>query len=127
MRPQMLMAAVAIFLIGTVLSCLVSGVWMIGSGAEEGEVDVIKALASFNVMSVQAGGVWNAPKTLGTYWNAFVTAFSWNYPYLESAWAFPIKFILWLVSIGVLWGVIQVFAAIIQGLVSIVRSFLPGT
>ncbi len=117
MSPKMIMSATAIFMVGTVLACLCSGRWLLS-----GEVDIIKALASFNVMSVQAGGVWNAPKTLGTYWDAILTAFSWNYPFLESAWLFPVKFVLWIVSIGVLWGIIQVFATIIQGLVSIVRS-----
>lgn len=121
MRPQMLMGAVAIFMIGTMLACISSGRWI-----ANGEMDIIKALASFNVMSVQAGGVWNAPKTLGTYWDAILTALSWNYPYLSATWLFPLKFMLWLVSIGVLWGIIQVFAVIIQGLVSIVRSLLPG-
>ena len=121
MRPQLLMGCAAIFMVGTILACLASGRWLLS-----GETDIIKALASFNVMSVQAGGVWNAPKTLGTYWSAFVTAFSWGYPFLESAWAFPVKIILNLISIGTLWGVIQVFATIIQGLVGIVRSLLPG-
>jgi len=114
------MSLVAIFLIGTTLSVVASTGWF------GGEIDVVKALASFNTMSVQAGGVWNAPKTLGTYWNAIVTLFSWNYPYLASPWVFPIKFVLWIISIGVVWGIIQVFVSIIQGLVGIVRSLTPG-
>lgn len=122
MRPQLLMAAVAIFIIGTLLACLASGRWLLN-----GEVDIINALASFNTMSVQAGGVWTAPKTLGTYWDAIVTMFTWDYPYLESAWCIFIKIPLWIVSIGVGWGIIQVFVSIIQGLVGIVRSLLPGT
>lgn len=121
MNPKLLMAAVAIFLGGTALACLGSGVFF-----QSGEIDIINALASFNTMSVQAGGVWNAPKTLGTYWDAIVTMFSWNYPFLDYAWAFPIKMILWIVSIGVIFGLIQLFVTIIQGLVSIVRSLLPG-
>jgi len=121
MNPKLLMAAVLIFILGTLLSCLASGRWLM-----DGETDIISALASFNTMSVQAGGVWNAPKTLGTYWNAIVTALGWGYPYLESSWAIFIKIPLWIVSIGVIWGIIQLFVSIIQGLVGIVRSFLPG-
>ena len=121
MRPQLLMGAVAIFLIGTMLACIASGRWLLN-----GEVDIVKALASFNTMTVQAGGVWNAPKTIGLYWDAIVTSLSWNYPYLESGWAFPVKFILWIISIGVVWGIIQVFITIIQGLVGIARTLLPG-
>jgi len=122
MRSQLLMGAITIFILGTLLSCLASGRWLLS-----GETNIIDALASFNTMSVQAGGVWNAPKTLGTYWDALITAFTWNYPFLTSGWAIFIKIPLWVISIGTIWGIIQVFATIIQGLVSIVRSFLPGT
>ncbi len=122
MRPQLLMAMAAIAMIGTLLACLASGRWLLN-----GETDIIKAMASFNVMSVQAGGVWNAPKTIGTYWDAAYTFFSWRYPILDYAWAFPIKMFLGICSIGLLWGFIQVFATIIQGLVGIVRSLIPGT
>ncbi len=121
MGPKNIMAAFAIFAIGTILSMLASGVWF-----AQGEIDVINALASFNTMSVAAGGVWNAPKTLGTYWDAMITMLSWSYPYLSSAWVFPVKLILWTISIGVVWGLIVVFATIIQGLVGIARSLLPG-
>ena len=121
MSPRYLMGAFGIFLIGTVLSCICSGRWLLN-----GETDIINALASFNTMSVQAGGIWNAPKTLSTYWDAIITALTWGYPFLDSAWALFVKFPLWIVSIGVVWGMIQVFAMIIQGLVGIVRSLLPG-
>lgn len=121
MSPKWIMACMAIFILGTLLSCLASGVWLVN-----GETDVINALASFNTMSVQAGGVWNAPKTLGTYWDAIVTAMFWDYPYLSSAWAIFVKMPLWLITVGVIWGVIQTFASIISGLVQLFRSFLPG-
>lgn len=121
LRPQLLMAAVGIFIVGTLLACLASGRWLLS-----GEINIINALASFNTMTVQAGGIWNAPKTLTIYWDAVVTALSWNYPYLESSWCIFIKIPLWLVSIGVVCGLIQLFVTIIQGLVSMVRSFLPG-
>jgi len=115
------MGAFAIFIIGTLLACLASGRWLLN-----GEVNIINSLASFNTMQVQAGGVWNAPKTLTDYWNAVITCLTWNYPFLESAWCIFIKIPLWTVSIGVVYGFIQLFVTIIQGLVGIVRSFLPG-
>ena len=119
MSPKLIMTAFAIFLLGTVLACICSGRWL-GST----ETDIITALASFNTMSVEAGGGWNAPKTLGTYWDAMITTLSWNYPYLDSSWAIMVKIPLWVISIGVVWGIIQLFVSIIQGLVSFVRSIL---
>jgi len=119
MSPKIIMAAFAIFIFGTLISCLCSGVWI-----GDDQIDIINGLASFNTMSVQAGGVWNAPKTLFTYWDAVVTMLSWNYPYLDFSWAIFVKIPLWVVSIGVVWGFIQVFATIIQGLVGLVRNLL---
>ena len=121
MPPKLLMTAGGIFIVGTLLACLASGRWLL-----DGETNIINALASFNTMSVQAGGIWNAPKTLSTYWNAIITALTWNYPYLESGWALFIKIPLWIISLGVVWGFIQVAMTIIQGLVGMIRSFLPG-
>jgi hypothetical protein len=117
MSPKFLMACAAIFILGTILSCLCSGVW-IGND----EIDIINALASFNTMSVQSGGVWNAPKTLGTYWDATVTMFSWGYPFLDYSWAIFVKLPLWIVSIGAVWGLIQLFVLIIQSLVTMFRG-----
>ncbi len=119
MSPRLLMTVFIIFVVGTLMACIASGRWLLS-----GETDIINALASFNTMSVQAGGVWNAPKTLSTYWDAAVTALSWSYPYLDSAWAIFIKLPLWAISVGVVWGFIQVAMTIIQGLVGIVRNFL---
>jgi len=121
MSPRIMMGAAGIFLFGTILACLCSGRWLLN-----GEVDIINALASFNSMSVQGGGVWTAPKTLGIYWDAVITCLTWDYPYLESSWAIFVKLPLWLVSLGVVWGLIQVFAMIIQGIVGVARSLLPG-
>ncbi len=121
MSPKYLMTAAAIFVVGTVLACICTGRWLLN-----GETNIINALASFNTMSVQAGGVWNAPKTLTTYWDAIITMFSWSYPFLSSGWAIFIKIPLWIVSLGVIWGLIQVFATVIQGLVGFVRSLIPG-
>jgi hypothetical protein len=119
MSPKYIMAAFAIFIIGTLLSCLCSGVWI-----GEDQTDIVNALASFNTMEVQAGGGWNAPKTLSTYWDAMITMLSWNYPYLDSSWALFLKIPLWVVSIGVVWGIIQLFVQIIQGLVGLARSLV---
>ena len=120
MRPQLLMGAVAIFIIGTVLACVCSGRWLV-----DGEMNIINALASFNMAGVQTGGVWNVPKTLGTYWDAVITALSWDYPFLDSPWAMFVKIPLWLVSIGVVWGFIEVAMTVVQGLMSAVRSIIP--
>jgi len=121
MRPQLLMAAIGIFIFGTIMACITSGRWLLN-----GEIDIINALASFNTMAVEAGGLWSVPKTLGTFWSAIITALSWNYPYLDSGWCVFLKIPLWLISIGVVLGLIQMVITVIQGLVGAIRTLLPG-
>jgi hypothetical protein len=124
MSVKMMMAIFAIFILGQVLSCLCMGIW-----PGDKQIDIWNTLASFNTMSVQSGGVWNAPKTLGTYWDGVITMLTWNYPFLDYEvyeWVLLAKIPLWVISIGVVWGIIQLFVSIIQGLVSMVRSLLPG-
>lgn len=121
MRPQLLMTAAGIFIFGTLLACLGSGRWLLN-----GEINIINALASFNAMSVEAGGVWTVPKGIGLYWDATITMLSWNYPYLSSPWCIFLKIPLWIISIGTVWGIIQLFITVIQGLVGAIRSLLPG-
>lgn len=124
MSAKLLMAVAAIFILGQLLSCLASGVW-----PGNDERNIWTTLASFNVMSVQSGGVWTAPKTPATYYNAVVTMLKWGYPFLDTdiyPWVLVIKIPLWVISIGVVWGIIQLFVGVIQGLVSMVRSLLPG-
>lgn len=119
MRPQLLMGAVGIFIIGTILACICSGRWLLG-----GEINIINALASFNMADVQTAGGWSVPKTISTYWSAIITALSWDYPFLDSPWAMFVKIPLWIVSVGVVWGFIQVFVTVIQGLISSARNII---
>ena len=116
MRPTLWMGFMAIFILGTTLSLITSERWLLS-----GEQDIVNALASFNEMSIQSGGVWNAPKTIGTYWDATITALTWGYPFLDSPWLFWLKYILWIVSFGVVFGIIQIFVSVISGLVSRLR------
>lgn len=113
----MLMGAFGIFFLGTTLSCLASGRWLFN-----GEINIFNALASFNVMSVEAGGGWGVAKTVGAYWGGIVTALSWDYPYLAASWAIFVKLPLWIVSVGVIWGFIEIAISAVQGIVGSIRS-----
>jgi hypothetical protein len=114
-----LMTAAGIFILGTLLACICSGRWLLS-----GETNIINALASFNTVEMQAGGGFAIAKGLAGYWNAIVTALSWNYPFLSSPWALFVKIPLWLVSIGVVWGFIEVCLSVAQGLVGLIRNFI---
>ena len=111
-----------VFAIGTMLSAIISGRWLVS-----GEVNLFNALASFNAVEMQGGGGWSMIKTLGSYWNAFVTMISWNYPYLENDWGNIFKIIfLFPISVGVVWGIIEMFTIAMSGVISGIRGLLPG-
>jgi len=120
MKKQ-LMGAIGIFIIGTLLACISSGRWLLS-----GETNIFNALASFNVMSVESGGGWGVAKTVGDYFNGIVTALSWRYPFLSSGWCIFIKIPLWLVSIGTIWGLIELAISAVQGIVGTIRSLFVG-
>lgn len=120
-RPHFLLLAVGIFLFGTVLMCITSGRWLLN-----GEINIINALASFENKSF---GDFVAPNTFLAYFNAIVTAISWHYPgtWLDetaNGWVIFIKMPLWLVSIGVIWALIDVGRVLVQGAASAIRSII---
>jgi hypothetical protein len=116
MRPQLLMAAYGIFIVGTLICCLASGRWL-----TNGETNILNSLASFQVVDIAS---WTGIRGVGGFWSALVTAFSWDYPLLSSPWWFPVKFFLWIVTLGVLWGIYEVMLIIAQGAISVVRSLI---
>jgi len=121
LRPQLLMGSVGIFIIGTILGCICSGRWLLN-----GEINIINALASFHAVTLNVTGGATIPTGIIAFWDAIVTALFWDYPFLNSPWCIFIKIPLWLVSIGVIWALIEVFLTVFQGVVSSIRSIISG-
>ena len=121
MRAQLLMGAVLIFIFGTMFSLIASGRWLLN-----GEMDIFKALSSFNTVTFSSGGGWDVLKGPIDFFNGVATALMWDYPFLSDPWAVIIKFPLWVVSIGVVWGFVEVFVSVVQGVVGTIRNLIPG-
>jgi hypothetical protein len=118
MRPQLLMYAFGIFVVGTLLSLICSGVWF-----GDSEMGIINALANLNTKTVADMPI---PTGIPALISAIRTVLSWNYPYLDHPWGFVFKlFLLYPVSIGVVIGLFELLAAIISGILSAIRSLLP--
>ena len=122
MRPQLIMFCYGVFIVGTILSLISSGAWF---GAQE--QSVINTLAGFSVVNVEAMGGWAILKSIGDWFNAIVTAVSWNYPYLNNpcGWVFK-AVLLYPVTIGVVVTLVQLATAVVQGIAGTIRSLLPG-
>ncbi len=89
-----------------------------------GELDIISTLASFKAENFAVGGGLTVPTGITTYWNAIATALTWDYPFLASSWLIFIKIPLWVISAGVVVGLIQMAIYVISALVGLVRSVI---
>lgn len=122
MRPQLLMFCVGVFAIGTILSLAYSGRWF-----TSGDIDILNTLAMVRGVEVQVSGGMSFLTPVIDFFSGIFTTISWSYPFLDNAWGFILKLIfLYPVSVGVVYGFIQLFVTIASGLVGLVRSLLPG-
>lgn len=113
---------VFVFFGGTLLSLIISGAWILN-----GEMNVFEAISSLSTVKIDSGGGWAAAKGVTAFFDGLITVFTWDYPYLQSPWAFPLRVVGWVISAGVVWGVIQASAGIAQGIVGSIRSLItPG-
>jgi hypothetical protein len=117
MRPHWIIGSVGIFIIGTMFACIASGRWLVN-----GEVNIINALASFNVVGVQED--WGLAKSTISVFNAIVTALSWDYPFLDDPWAIFVKVPLWLVSIGTIWSLLEMGTAAVNGILGVIKGIV---
>jgi len=116
MNPNRFQQCFLIFAVGTLLACIASGRWLLN-----GEMNVFNALSSFNTLQFQTSGLFSVPNGIASFFSGVATMFSWNYPFLSSPWAFPVKFLLWVISAGAIVALVQEGKGIIQGAISLFR------
>lgn len=116
------MGCFGIFFIGLMTSMVATGIWFTGS-----EVGLINQLAGFGVVQVSTFGGWGIAKNILTWFSALSTLLGWTYPYLDNAIGWIIKgTILYPVTIGVVWGIIELGQSAIQGIAGTIRSLIGG-
>ena len=119
MRPQLIMFAYGIFIVGTLMCLIGSGAWFSAD-----DIGLINSIANLN-SEIQVGVP--VPTGIPAMIDAIGTIITWNYPFLSSPWGFVLKCILLFpVSIGVVIGLLELLATIISGIIGAVRSLLGG-
>lgn len=119
-RPQLLMGVIGIFIVGTALCCICSGIW-IGAG----QISLINQLAGLNITSIQGlGGIDIARNPVSLWYNALVTVFSWDYPFLDNPVGLFFRFFLGLLSIGTITSIVFIMINFIQGAISAVTNLI---
>jgi hypothetical protein len=109
--------AFGIFIVGTMLSLIGSGIWF-GSS----QIGAINQLAGFSVINLQSLGGFGIPKAALDFFGAIVTMLTWSYPYLDNAFGFVLKLFLYIVSVGVVIGLWQMFIIVAQGAVNFIKN-----
>lgn len=122
MRPKLIMFCYFAFMVGTLLCLTIEGSWL---GDEE--VGLVNQLTGYTTLEVQGAGVWSIPKQIGGFFtHGIPKLITWNYSYFDNSYAALFKWtILYAISAGVVWGVIQVFIPVLQGLITGIRTLLP--
>ena len=122
MTMRMIIFCYFVFIVGTILALSVSGSWL---GATE--VDTVKFLTGYSTIEMSAGGMFSIPKAFGgLFTEGIPNMITWNYPYLESGFGAVFKWVfLYPISIGVVWGLVELFIPVLHGLMNIVSGFIP--
>ena len=121
MRSHLLMFCYGVFIIGTMLSLATTGRWF-----TDADISIIGTITSLRGIQIQAlGGIPFLQQAIG-FFNGTLAMISWSYPYLENAWGTMFKWIfLYPISVGVIWGFIELFSMVAQGIAGFIRNLLP--
>jgi hypothetical protein len=110
-----------VFIMGTMLSLAMSGIWF-----GENEINMINTLTGYNIIQIQTlsfGSVIGMVS--GFFTNGLPMMLSWGYPYLDNFVGNVIKLaFLYPVTFGVVWGVIELFVQVLQGLASAIAKII---
>jgi len=108
------------FFMGTVLSCLVDGMWL--SSTSYG---VMETLTSW---STRGFDIWRIPVVLGSFLVALPSMLAWDYSWLHGLGAFGAflrLFFVVFISIGFVWGFfIYLYPIIANGIISLARGVI---
>ena len=111
MSPRWMGGLSFIFLLGSMLSLLLEGAYI-----GDTEISVINSLAGYSVL--EAGGLMAIPQlAVGFFTVGLPKLLLWDYAFLSGGFAW-VRLLFMPLSIAVVWGVIQVFIGVAQGLLS---------
>lgn len=122
MRPQLLIFCYGIFISGTLLSLAYCGRWFTSA-----DIDIINTITMIRAVEIQAVGGLNFITPVINFFVGILTVLTWSYPFLDNTWGAILKLmLLYPVTYGVVFGFVQLFSSIAQGIGGLVRNLLPG-
>ena len=114
MSPKLIMFVAFVFFIGT-MCCLV----IEGSYIGTGELDLANSLTGYNIIQVSGAGIWSIPKLAwGFMTQGLPKLIFWDFNFFQGGYFIVRLFLIMTLSVGVVWGVIQTFLPVAQGILS---------
>jgi hypothetical protein len=122
MNPKLLMFVSFVFFIGT-LSCLI----IEGGYFGEGEISIANSLTGYNIIQISGAGVWSIAKIgWGFVTHGIPKLIFWDFNYFQGGYWIVRMFLIMTLSVGIVWGIIQTFLPVAQGILSRFIGFVGG-
>jgi hypothetical protein len=114
MNPKLIMFVSFVFFVGTLCCLIIEGNYF-GSG----ELSIVNALTGFNIIQVSGAGVWSIPKLAWGFLTVGIPKIIfWDYNFFQGGYFIIRLFLIMTLSVGVVWGLIQTFLSVAQGVLS---------
>jgi len=114
MSPKLLMFVVFVFFIGSLCCLFIEGDYI---GTDE--LGLANALTGYDVIEVSGAGIWQIPKLIwGFMTHGLPKLLLWDYNFFQGGYFIIRLFYIMTLSVGLVWGVIQTFIGVAQGILA---------
>lgn len=114
MSPKQIMFISYSFFIAAFCCLIIEGFyyndWFLG---------IVNSLTGYNIIQVSGAGLWTIPKLAwGFLVHGVPMLLSWDFSYFHGGWIFFRIALIMTLSVGLVWGLIQTFLPVAQGILS---------
>ena len=114
MSVKMMMFIVFTFITGNLLCCFIEGTYL-----GEETTSIINLLCGYSVTDLQStGGMSWVSAAVGFFTTGIPRMILWDYSFLDGGWEIFKYIFLFPITIGVVWGIVQLFTTTISGITS---------
>jgi hypothetical protein len=111
---KLMMMCAFLFITGNLLCAFIEGTWL-----GEETTSVINILCGYQTTDINAtGGMSWVSAASGFFTVGLPKMLAWNYSFLEGGWSIFKLILLIPISVGFIWGIIQLFVTVISGIAS---------
>lgn len=115
-----MMFATFVFFVGSLLCLFIEGGYL---GSDQ--MSLANALTGYNIVEISGAGTWSFAKIAGGFLTTGLPKLiMWDYNFFQGGYFIVRLFMIMTISVMVVWGVIQVFLTVAQGIIGWIRGLL---